>query len=172
MRRRPSLLCLALLAACDRSASAPLPPPDLPARMHLEATAEGLVGDLTITCAVDWVVQMTREWSYYEGAFGGDIRRTVLEPSEAGIEFWGEAYSEARLQFGPGGAVSLVSYVNGAPAPAVTDSRFWEGVRRFDGALTDGGDALAAGTWQCRPMDARGDTIGTVPGSWRLTALP
>lgn len=171
MRLPALVLGTCLVAACSEGATAVVEVPALPPQMRLEAHASGMSDGHEITCELDFVVNMTRDGDGYTGEFGGEIHRISLDATQAGIEFWGQAHTEARIRFGDGGRVSLVSYRGGAPMPVVTDSRFWEGIRRFDGVVLSG-VAVAGGTWQCAPMDARGDTFGTLTGTWHLIPMP
>lgn len=169
--RLPTLVLGACLAACSEGATEVVEVADLPPQMLLEAEASGTSNGHEITCELNFILTMSRDGDGYTGEFGGEIHRTSLDATQAGIEFWGQAHTEARIRFGDGGRISLVSYREGAPMPVVTDSRFWEGIRRFDGVVLSG-VAVAGGTWQCAPMDSRGDTFGTLTGSWQLHPIP
>lgn len=170
--RIPAFLAGAILAAaCSDGATAVIVVADLPPQMLLEAHASGTSNGHEITCELSFIVTMSRDGDGYTGELGGEIHRLSLDATQAGTEFWGQAHTEARIHFGEVGRISLVSYRDGAPVPIVTDSRFWDGIRRFDGEVANGG-ALAGGTWQCAPMDSHGDTFGTLTGVWQLSPLP
>lgn len=160
-------LLLALLAGCDR-ATAPEPVAPLPSTLRLHATAEGVVGELIISCFVDWHVKIEARGSHYRGTAGGDAYRSALDGTGAGVVFWADAFTEFRMDVGPTGAVSIISLWEGEPAPPVSDSRFWEEVRTWAG-VRGTGETVASGTWTCAPMDAHDDLVGHVTGTWTLT---
>lgn len=160
----------ALAIACD---DGPFEPTiTLPTQMRLEATAVGRVNGLDVDCLMDMTVNVQREvrddGTVYTGSFGGEVRRSVLDASQAGLVFWAQAHSDVHIVEGALGQVELVSYRDGVPIPRVTDSRFWEEVRVFRGRRGSG-DVLLEGEWTCQPMDVRGDDVAAVRGTWRLT---
>lgn len=162
------LIALTSCTACDGT-TAPPAVPELPARMRLSAEASTITDNgQQITCFLDYIVEVRRDGDGYAGQWGGEAYRQSIDGTGAGITFWASAFTFARVSFESGGRVALVAHVDGRPAPPVTDSRFWDGVRRFDGELADG-DVVAEGPWSCQPMDARDDDFGVAEGSWRLT---
>ncbi len=174
-RSRTWPLLLLALTTISCSGDSPIEPTlDLPSQMRLEATAVGRVGETNVDCVIDWTMNVSRDVSgdgtVYTGSFGGDIRRTLLDDTGAGIEFWATAHADVHVMERSSGDLELVSFREGQPLPTVTDSRFWEGVRIFRGRRGTG-EALVEGVWSCRPMDARGDDAAEVTGTWRLVAV-
>lgn len=161
-----------VLAALATACEDPFEPSiELPTVMRLEARAIGQVNNRDVDCMIDWTVSVLREvrddGTAYTGWFGGDVRRSVLDETQAGIVFWASAHAEVHVVERALGQFELISYRDGVPIPRVTDSRFWEGVRVFRGRRGSG-EALLEGEWTCHPMDTRGDDAATVTGTWRL----
>lgn len=158
----------ALLPALACSGNDGGPGVEFPPRMRLSATAAGTTEGRTIDCHLDFVVELAPEGSGAWAVMGGEIFRRSLDDTEAGAAFWGDAYYEdLRISVTGDGALTLTAWQAGAPMPPVTDSRFWDGLRTFQGEMGPA-PGLASGAWSCRPMDSHGDSVGTVVGEWSL----
>lgn len=162
------LLALAMFAqlACTTDPSGP--EVTFPARMRLEATAAGTADGREIKCRIDFIVELAPAGSAAWASAGGDAYRESLDGTGAGIAFWADAYyPDVRLAYPAGSIFALIGYQDGAPIAPVTDSRFWDELRAFHGRPGPSPE-LASGPWACRPMDTRGDSLGTVLGTWTL----
>ncbi len=159
-----------LLLSCGSEPAAPLPDAWVPDHMRFVAVASGHVGGLDVECLIDYAVDGTREGHHWTGVWGGEVQRSVLDETGAGVGFFGIGHSELRIEFGDVGApLVLRAFHDGAPLPPDGTSRFWDGILTITGTRTaDPRSEIASGSWLCRPMDARGDTVATVPGTWTL----
>lgn len=164
-----ALPALGALACDDTGPTDPAPDVVLPAEMSLIATASGNAGGLTVQCGLAYVVKVTRQGAVWSGEWGGEAQRSVVDATGAGISFFALAHAELRLTAAREGALVLTSYRDGKPLMPDGTSRFWDEIVTLRGTLgADRRTVIGEGSWTCRPMDARGDSLVSVPGTWRL----
>lgn len=154
------------LWACDGTGTDPeqfRPPP----AYVVMGEAGGAVGALTIDCAFE----LAFEWDgaerletgrVYVASGGGEAERRVLRPDGSGLSFAPTlVLEEHHLRLLGGDSLVLESLVD-----LETGVPFYEGIGRMPGVVT--GPHTAQGSWSCAPVDAGGDSVGVVAGSWRL----
>ncbi len=165
------LAVLAAVAACSEGMGPDEPAFEPAAVYSLRGQASGTVAGLSIQCAMDLVF----EWNgasrletglVYVTAGGGDIERVVLDADGNGISVAPFLYSPENLvRVLDDGGLELTTPVNlGTGVP------FYEAIGRMTGHVT--GPGAAAGTWTCAPFDIPQDSVGAVPGTWKMEPLP
>lgn len=161
-KSRVFLLLVALPACEDRG---------VPDRFHVRGQAAETVGDLEISCRLDLVYERTgfvndpEHGRVIRVEWGGDAQRTVLAPDGSGISLAPFMHSpDGQVHRFEGGRIEIVSPINlesGVP--------FYVELGRLAGRLT--GDGHGTGQWACAPFEVRGDSVGTIVGTWTLEPL-
>ena len=161
---RLSLLLALVFAACEDHN-------EVPDDFRVRGQAEGTVDTLQITCRLDLTyerkgfVNDPEHGRVIRVEWGGDAERTVLAEDGSGI-------SLAPFMHSPDGQVHLldddrieivspINFESGVP--------FYVELGRLAGRLLPGG--RAHGRWSCAPFEVRGDSIGTVVGTWMLEPM-
>lgn len=168
-----------LVAACDGGHSPAAEPPALPElSFWLRARAETTADSFTVTCALDYIVEIAGEVSRsnevveYVGTMGGEASRTILAADQSGVSFVADAFSEIQvLLFVPDRV--QIDLINVPPNPPGVVSRFWDEQHRFEGVLA--GNTIE-GEWTCAPLDTEigginDDSIFAV-GAWFTEPVP
>jgi len=146
-----------------------------PTYAKLRAEAEAEFGDgFTVECLVDYFLEVELDGSSggerrYTGTMGGEINRTVLDASGAGVSFFGDGFTPVEIVIA-GSTLAIVStYEQPSRLPKEEDSRFWSEITLFRGQIDAEGNVT--GSWRCFPLDTRGDDSLIATGQWRLEPI-
>jgi hypothetical protein len=152
-----AIASMACLPACnDDDNDEPIELP-MPTFFEMRATAEAQEGDLTVSCSIGFVVEITGEVSRtrdvveYIAIMGGDAVRDLRRPDGSGVILSAFAhYPRLQVLHILPNRVQLVS-LDFPPDGPSTGSRFWDELRFFDGVLE--ADRSISGEWLCAPLD-------------------
>lgn len=176
MARRLLPIVLLVLAGCNHGL--PTAPGDvlrpLPAQFRVTGTAASTEADgTTVSCQLDLQFELGpgREVAgglEYEGIYGGDIQRTVLDATGNGISLWPDVFGEVVARSMLPNRVELTFPVN-----VDSESRFYRELARLEGIFVS--NSSATGSWSCAPFDIDSggwvDTRYTAQGTWTLTPI-
>jgi hypothetical protein len=183
MKRRclaaAAIAAMAFLPACnDEGDGGPIELP-MPMFFELNASASAEDGDLSVTCALGFVVEITgevsrtREVVEYIATMGGEAERDLRRPDGSGVILSAFAhYPRLQVLHILPNRVQLVS-LDFPPNGPSTGSRFWDELRFFDGVLA--ADRSISGEWLCAPLDVEQGGIEDdsvfAEGTWTTTEI-
>jgi hypothetical protein len=151
----------------------------LPTFFELNATASAAEGDLTVECALGFVVEISGEVSRtseiveYLAVMGGEAERLLQRPDGSGVILSAFAhYPRLQVLHILPDRVQLVS-LDFPPDGPSTGSRFWDELRFFDGVLDE--DGTITGEWLCAPLDVEQGGINDdsvfAEGTWETVEI-